>query len=1098
MTHVPGVSGRLLPGRYIADRLAADAGSCGLDVDVAPGAARQLARWWASATSRCGPATATAALVDIVAMPLFAQLGFRARRVSFDGPDASIDLATARGTPVAALVRPWATHPSSTLRGVHRAASAIGAGWGFVLAPPFLSLVATRGHATRRALDFSLPEIIRGPALRPFLILARGAAFDPYEHGGTPPLETLIANAERYQARVRRDLQHGVMAAIAALAHVNDRRASGRRTRGAARDEALTLVYRILFLLFAESRDLVPHRHPTYARAYAMSTLCRAAVDEGARGLWDALAAATRLARSGCRTDDLDVPAFNGALFARAGAPSLESRPRRRSLRGSTPRDEAAGQALRSLGFRPGAGRETICFRDLGVDQLGGIYESILDAPARRGRHSAARKRTGTFYTPQPLTDFVVRRTLAPLVSGATADRILALRIVDPAMGSGAFLVSACRYLASAYEHALVDEGRANAADFGADERASIRRLVAERCLAGVDRNPTAVQLARLSLWLTTMASGKPLSFLDHRLRVGDSLLGAWPADLTRLPARRDRRHHALPLFDDDALDAAVDRAAPPLRVLLTRPGDTVEAVRAKEAVWRRMAGIHSPFAPWRDALDLWCARWCWPPSEPPAPDAAELRALVANRLSGERTLRADHVAARMRAARAARGIHAFFHWPIEFPDVFYDIDGAGRAPGFDATIGNPPWEMVRADPRDAEAGADDDVPAPDVHDHRHLLRFVRECGAYPSCGTGHLNLYQPFVDRAFAVTRTEGRIGLVLPWGLAADDGAAALRARLLDESRLDAFVGFDNADGIFPIHRGTRFLVVVTRAGARTVEFRARCGVRRTSEIETLPDIDLDASSLPVRLARETLAAVGGPARRLPDIRRAADAGWLSRIATAAPRLGSEAGWAVTFGRELNATESRRHVTPDGLPIVEGKHIAPFSVAIDPNGARVRRDAAVRLLRTCPFDRPRLAYRDVASAGNRQSLIAAIVPAGCVTTHTLFCLRNPIALERQWFLCALFNSYVLNALVRAVMGGHVTTSIVESLPVPVWSGDAAQRRLAAMAASLEGPADAARLQALVARLYGLTRVDFDRILETFPLVPAAEREDAARYFSG
>ncbi len=118
------------------------------------------------------------------------------------------------------------------------------------------------------------------------------------------------------------------------------------------------------------------------------------------------------------------------------------------------------------------------------------------------------------------------------LVRDATADDILRLRVLDPAVGSGAFLVSACHFLSAAYERALVAEGRYDSSDINETDRAGFRRSVAQRCLFGVDRNPMAVQLARLSLWLTTLAADRPLTFLDHHLRVGDSLIGASPLDL--------------------------------------------------------------------------------------------------------------------------------------------------------------------------------------------------------------------------------------------------------------------------------------------------------------------------------------------------------------------------------------------------------------------------------------------------------------------------------------------------------------------------------------------------------------------------------------
>src|SRR5262249_34728645 len=194
---------------------------------------------------------------------------------------------------------------------------------------------------------------------------------------------------------------------------------------------------------------------------------------------------------------------------------------------------------------------------------LGAVYETLLDYAPRLepGRNSPAislrpgsgvRKATGAFYTPQPLAQYLVRRTLAPLVRNATPEKILALKIVDPAMGSGAFLVAACSYLANAYEETLVESGACHPGDIGPYERVSIRRTIAERCLYGVDLNPMAVQLARLSLWLATLAADRPLSFLDHHLQTGDSLLGAWLENVARAPSRqrRSKRGDQLALFD--------------------------------------------------------------------------------------------------------------------------------------------------------------------------------------------------------------------------------------------------------------------------------------------------------------------------------------------------------------------------------------------------------------------------------------------------------------------------------------------------------------------------------------------------------------------
>src|SRR5207244_12770691 len=156
--------------------------------------------------------------------------------------------------------------------------------------------------------------------------------------------------------------------------------------------------------------------------------------------------------------------------------------------------------------------------------------------------------------------------------------RILHLRVVDPAMVSGACLVASCLYLADAYEATLVGSGGCHPSDIGEPERAALRRTIAERCLYGVDLNPMAVQLARLSLWLATLAVDRPLTFLDHHLQVGDSLLGAWVASLRQAPNLR-RRHRGderslLPLFDEAGVRDALKHALPLAFSLVSLPGD--------------------------------------------------------------------------------------------------------------------------------------------------------------------------------------------------------------------------------------------------------------------------------------------------------------------------------------------------------------------------------------------------------------------------------------------------------------------------------------------------------------------------------------------
>jgi hypothetical protein len=225
------------------------------------------------------------------------------------------------------------------------------------------------------------------------------------------------------------------------------------------------------------------------------------------------------------------------------------------------------------------------------------------------------------------------------------------------------------------------------------------------------------------------------------------------------------------------------------------------------------------------------------------------------------------------------------------------------------------------------------------------------------------------------------------------------------------------------------------------------------------------------------------------------------IARIVTSCRPLGDPEGWNLRFGRELNASDDRQYFVDDGdgFPVIEGKHLRPFRVQGDESRRRVRAADAERLLPAQPFLEPRLGYRDVASATNRLTLIAAIVPARVVTTHTVFCVKSPPDLEAQHFLCGIFNSFVANYLVRIRVTTHVTTALMRRLPVPRPARDSTPfRTLAALSRRISEGQDEAKAmqQAVAARLYMLSEDAFARVLDTFPLVPRRERDDALLAF--
>jgi len=550
---LPGYEGYLVSGAFLERQSAA-----GADVSTLDERRRRLAEWRKRARA-LGPASTPHAALQVSMAPLADLLGFDAPTHVEPIASALAATVTAAGRPIAVVVTPWAERLDPLWRPAVTLAIRRSAAWCLLFDGLRLRLVDASRLYARRYLEFDLDLVVDNPVVFAAfwrIFSAESLAADPASRGS---LHALVAASDRHAASVCQSLREGVLEASDQIlrAFIVSRR-SKVSVAPDGFEQALTIVYRILFLLFAEARALVPLWHPVYRESYSLETLRD--VVEGPRrmpGLWEALRAIARLAHSGCRAGDLRVTPFNGRLFSPARTPLAE----RRDLD-----DEAARQAVRALSSRitpDRTGRERIAYRDLGVEQLGAVYETLLDyrpriegSVVRLESGSGLRKSTGTFYTPQPIADYLVHRTLAPLVRDASPDQIQQLRIVDPSMGSGAFLVAACRYLSAAYEAALVRCGGCHPSDLGSGERAAIRRAIAERCLYGVDVNPMAVQLARLSLWLATLAVDRPLSFLDHRLQVGDSLLGVWLTNLRQPPEKA--RRSTLPLFgDEEASDAS-------------------------------------------------------------------------------------------------------------------------------------------------------------------------------------------------------------------------------------------------------------------------------------------------------------------------------------------------------------------------------------------------------------------------------------------------------------------------------------------------------------------------------------------------------------
>jgi hypothetical protein len=1071
---IAGFGGDLISHAFIAEQLERRA-AAGTDREQQALFERRVVRWWRTVARSLGPASSARAVHDVAVLPLLELL-------EHDRPSAFADpLGVGAVLPHADSVLlsvPWIAAPpaawrDAVRRGLHQRAS-----WALICNGRSLRIVDCRRSWSRAGIEFDFEKLTVDPA---GIGLLRMLARAPTIAGGEQhSLRAIVTASDAHASNVCRSLSDGVLSALPLLADalVKTRDRTSART---SFDQALTLIYRILFLLFAEARAVVPIWNDIYRDAYTIDTLVDRALARDV-GLWQSLQAISRLAHAGCIAGDLVVTAFNGRLFSPRHAPLAEQR--------RVP-DRIVRDVLLSLAtVVTRQGRRRISYHDLGVEQLGSVYERVLEyEPSRRGagitleRTSTQRKSTGSFYTPQALTEYLVRRTLAPLLDGKTASEILQLRVLDPAMGSGAFLVAACRYLADRCELAMLREGAWPGRVDEATARATLRRNIAEQCLFGVDVNPTAVQLARVSLWLTTFAADRPLTFLDHHLATGNSLIGAWLADLSRAPRTRAlATRSTLPLLDAVIADDVSLRVLPERIRIALEPSDSIASVRGKERALANLSRAGGPLSRWTSAADAWCAASLLPGSPPSAGVIAEWIAAAAGETT---TLPRAQLQAALDRARACAAGHAAFHWELAFPEVFFDVDGRhSPTAGFDAVIGNPPWDMLRAD-----------TGSSTERDHCRSqtatsMRFFRSSGVYSQQGRGHTNRYQLFVERALQLVKPGGRIGLLLPSGIATDHGSASLRRQLLDRTTIDSWIGFDNRRRIFPIHRSVRFVLLSTTNRGSTDVLRFRCGVTDPAVLHS-PHADSDT----LTLSRSRIEALSPEHLTIPEIGNPTALAVLAGVSQRVPALGDAGGWDVRFGRELNATDDRPHFVRAGargdlLPVVEGKQLAPFQADLTRSQYAIPRNAASALIDAGgTFGRSRIAYRDVASATNRLTLIAAMLPAGTVSTHTVFCQKTVLEDDDQWCLLGLMNSLVANYLVRLQVTTHVTTSLMARLPVPK-PAPATRARIATLARTLaasgiDGAPDAyATLNSLAAREYGVSRDEYAHIVASFPLL--------------
>ena len=687
------------------------------------------------------------------------------------------------------------------------------------------------------------------------------------------------------------------------------------------RDATLILLYRLLFILYAEDRNLLPVRDSRYEN-YSFREKVRAEVGERkdlvstfssqATQYWSVIDHLSRAIDTG--DPSIGLPPYNGGLFDRKRTPLLSE---------VQLNDAVIADVIDALAFEQTPnGRSYINYRDLGVQQLGSIYERLLEQEIIQEDGSIdvrpnifARKDSGSYYTPDDLVGLIINEAVDPLVRSRMhdfqnevadqdfealpedrqmgrlrrldpAERILELKVCDPAMGSGHFLVNLVDHLSDRVLEAMAEAEASwdnyisplneridtirnsiisNAEEEGwavdtsqLDDRHIVRRMVLKRCVYGVDKNPMAVELTKVSLWLHTFTVGAPLSFLDHHLRCGDTLFGSWVR-----PAM-NRAETDGGVFLREPLSRAT-RAAAAMQIIegLT-DAEIAEAHRSAEV----FADVVERTFPLNTFLSLLLA-FDWMNL-----DDSDDKEAFTDWLSGlfgdpvalvmgeiDDTLQSDPVAKRflnlLEEARQVMDKHRFLNWQVAFPGVWSEWEGSELQGGFDAVIGNPPWDRIalqkvewfasrnrkialtqRAADRSrliTDLQREDDPLAREYLDASteaaNVSRMARKSDDFPLLSKGDINLYSLFVERSMQLVKPDGLVGLLVPSGIASYKTASSFFKSVATQGRLSVLYDFENRRSRYDESRffadvDGRFKFCAFVASPSSVNKDARCG--------------------------------------------------------------------------------------------------------------------------------------------------------------------------------------------------------------------------------------------------------------------------------
>lgn len=759
--------------------------------------------------------------------------------------------------------------------------------WGIVSNGLRLRLLRNNISLTRQAyVEFDLEAMMAGETYPDFVLLwllLHQSRFEA-ERPQDSQLERWSQAARTEGVRVLDGLRDGVQRAIehlgqGFLAHpanssLKEKLRSGALNKQDYYRQILRLVYRLLFLFVADDRDLllVPTADPAaqkrYRDFYATTRLRRLATSRaGSRhhDLYYALKLVmNKLSGDGC--PELALPALGSFLFSPRALPDLSA---------CDISNLYLLEAIRALAVtETGQSRRVVDYKNLGAEELGSVYESLLELHPDLNAEAATfdlkvaagseRKKTGSYYTPSSLISCLLDSALDPVLQEAELRpepeaAILKLKVVDPACGSGHFLIAAAHRIAKRLAGVRTGEEEPPP-----DAQRKAIRDVIGHCIYGVDVNPMAVELCKVSLWMEALEPGKPLSFLEHRIQPGNSLLGATPALLAHgIPdeaftpiegddkeickefkrINKDERNKQMRLFAATTEPwQQLGNFAASLMNLDSVGDDSIHGIREKERMYED-AIRSGDYLDGRFWADTWCAAFVWKKTRDfgyPITEEA-FRRIERNPHACEPWMRSE-------IERLSEQYH-FFHWHLAFPDVF-NVPPSGKNAenkhvgwnrGFDVVLGNPPWERVKIQDREwfavsrpdiANAASAalrkkliDNLASSDPVTHRAYLdarrasegdaHLVQDSGRYRLGAGGDTNTYPLFIELAGEVIHGRGKVGLVVKTGILADYSLRGFFQALVDARQLQSAYDFSNRKLIFPAVVANERFTLLTLTG-------------------------------------------------------------------------------------------------------------------------------------------------------------------------------------------------------------------------------------------------------------------------------------------